>query len=305
MSVLVDPFAPGVARVPVAIVNAYLLGDPAAVRGGAPWALVDTGVPGLGASVVPRAIEERFGEDARPAAIVLTHGHFDHAGSALALAEDWGVPIYAHPLELPYLTGRSDFAPGDPSMGGAIAQLSRTFPSSGYDFGARVHALPEDGTVPGAAGWTWLHTPGHTNGHVSLWREADRVLIAGDAVATMDMDSWAAQATKARCVSRSPVPFTPDWPAAVESARRLAALRPDVLAAGHGLPIVEDAARRLATYADYPNVPTYGRYAGTPARADETGIVWLPPPVPDRAAVPLTLGVGAAAAALTALTRRT
>lgn len=303
MSLALDPFAPGVARIPVAFVNAYLVGDVAAVVHDAPWIVVDTGVPGA-APLVRRAAAERFGPHARPGAIVLTHGHFDHAGSALALAEHWGVPIYAHPLELPYLTGQSDFAPGDPSMGGAIAQLSRAFPSRGYDFGARIHALPEDGTVPGAPGWTWLHTPGHTNGHVSLWREDGRLLIAGDAVATMDMDSWAAQATKPRRVSRSPVPFTPDWLAAVASARRLADLCPDVLAAGHGLPIVEDAAGRLAAYADHPNVPAYGRYAGQPARADATGIVWLPPPVPDRAAVPLALGLGAAAAAVTALARR-
>ncbi len=303
MSVLVDPFAPGVARVPVAIVNAYLLGDPADVRQGAPWTLVDTGLPGS-APLVRRAVAERFGDDARPEAIVLTHGHFDHAGSALALADGWDVEIYAHALELPYLDGRSDFAPGDPSMGGAIAQLSRAFPSSGYDFGARVRALPDDGSVPGAIGWMWLHTPGHTNGHVSLWRETDRTLVAGDAVATMDMDSWAAQATKPRRISRSPVPFTPDWPAAVASARRLAGLSPAVLAAGHGLPITEGVADRLAAYAATPNVPTYGRYVPEPARADATGIVWLPPPVPDKSAVPLGVGLGAATLAVVALARR-
>lgn len=303
MSALVDPFAPGVARIPVAIVNAYLLGDPASVREGAPWTLVDTGVPGA-APLVRRAVAERFGEGARPEAIVLTHGHFDHAGSAMSLADHWDVDIYAHPLEQPYLDGRSDYAPGDPSMGGAIAQLSRTFPHAGYDFGTRLRALPGDGTVPGAIGWQWLHTPGHTHGHVSLWREADRTLVAGDAVATMDMDSWAAQATKPRRISRAPVPMTPDWPAAVQSARRLAGLSPAVLTAGHGLPVTENVADRLAAYAAAPNVPTYGRYVPEPARADETGIVWLPPPVPDKSAVPLGVGLGAAAAAVVALARR-
>src|SRR5690606_36863930 len=144
-----------------------------------------------------------------------------------------------------------------------------------------------DGSVPGAPDWRWIHTPDHTNGHVSLWREADGTLVAGDAVATMDMDAWTAQTRKPRRVSRRPVPMTPDWPAAVASVRRLAGLSPRVLAAGHGLPITERTADRLASYAAHPEVPTYGRYADTPARADETGIVWLPPPVPDKAAVPL------------------
>ncbi len=42
---------------------------------------------------------------ARPAAIVLTHGHFDHVGAMRALAERWDAPIVAHPQELPLTSG--------------------------------------------------------------------------------------------------------------------------------------------------------------------------------------------------------
>ena len=56
------------------------------------------------------------GAGAPPEAIVLTHGHFDHAGSALQLAEYWDVPIYAHRLEMPYLTGKADYPPPDPTI---------------------------------------------------------------------------------------------------------------------------------------------------------------------------------------------
>lgn len=294
---VVDPFARGVARVPIGFVNAYLVGRP-----GEPWILVDTGLPGT-AWITKSAVEARFGPGARPEAIVLTHGHFDHAGSALALAEHWDVPIYAHPLELPYLTGRSDYAPQDPTMGGAIAFLSRFFPSSGYDFGGRVRPLPSDGTVPGAPGWRWLHTPGHTAGHTSLVREDDRLLLAGDAVATMDLDSWTAQVSKPRDLDRPPVPFTPDWAATTASVHTLAELEPSAIAAGHGLPITEAAAARLWEYDGHVEVPTHHRYGRAPAVADETGIVALPPPVPDP--LPLKLAAGAAAAVvLGALARR-
>ncbi|MBV9673177.1 MAG: MBL fold metallo-hydrolase [Verrucomicrobia bacterium] len=41
----------------------------------------------------------------------LTLGHFDHAGNAKTLSDHWGVPIYAHPQETPYLAGRSSYPP--------------------------------------------------------------------------------------------------------------------------------------------------------------------------------------------------
>ena len=70
-------FASGVERVPVLFVNAYLVGEP-----GGPWVLVDTGIPGFAARVRHAAVA-RFGDRA-PEAIVLTHGHFDHAGTVEA-----------------------------------------------------------------------------------------------------------------------------------------------------------------------------------------------------------------------------
>src|SRR4029077_7182170 len=96
------PYADDVARVPTGFVNAYLLGT------ATQWVLVDSGIAGF-AALIKRAAEARFGPDTRPAAIVLTHAHFDHAGNADMLALDWDVPVLAHPLELPYLTGQSDY----------------------------------------------------------------------------------------------------------------------------------------------------------------------------------------------------
>ncbi|MDQ2658893.1 MAG: MBL fold metallo-hydrolase, partial [Verrucomicrobiota bacterium] len=138
--------APDVGWMPISFVNVYFLGRP-----GGPWVMVDAGLPGR-ANQITAATEARFGAGSKPEAIVLTHGHFDHAGSAAELARRWEVPIYAHPLELPYLTGRSSYPPPDPTIGGAIAFLSRFMPSGTRDLGNCIRPLTEK-TLPGLSNW--------------------------------------------------------------------------------------------------------------------------------------------------------
>src|SRR4051812_18055226 len=72
--------APGVAFMRCAMVNVAVIGD----RSG--WLLVDAALPGY-ASAIRDAAEARFGAGARPEAICLTHGHFDHVGSLETLLE--------------------------------------------------------------------------------------------------------------------------------------------------------------------------------------------------------------------------
>jgi glyoxylase-like metal-dependent hydrolase (beta-lactamase superfamily II) len=276
----------------------YALGE----RGG-PWVLVDAGLKGS-EGYIRRAAERRF--RVRPEAIVLTHGHFDHAGAARQLADAWDVSLYAHPLEAPYLTGLSNYPPRDPTMGGAMGHMSRLMPDEGYRFGARVRALPASGGVPGAPGWRWLHTPGHTPGHVSLLRESHGVLLAGDALSTMDLDSWSAYLTRRRAFNRPSPPFTCDWETNRDSVGRLADLRPAVVAAGHGLPISgEGVAEELRGFVKGLTPPRRGRYVGTPPRTGERGVESLPPPVPDPyARGAASVAAIAAAALLFAAARR-
>ena len=61
-----------------------------------------------------------------------------------------------------------------------MARLSSLYPRGPIDLGQRVRSLPSDGSVPGMPGWRWIFTPGHTAGHVSLWRDEDALLLAGD-----------------------------------------------------------------------------------------------------------------------------
>lgn len=273
----VQEVAPDLAYKRLAIVNVAFFGLP---KQGEPWVLIDAGLPKTAHSI-SHAAEERFGKDVPPAAIVLTHGHFDHVGALEALASRWQVPIYAHPLELPFLEGRAAYPPPDPSVGGGLmARLSGFYPKGPIDVSRWLRPLPEDGSLPAMPGWRWLHTPGHAPGHVSLWREQDRTLIVGDAFVTTKQESAYAVAVQKPELHGPPSYFTPDWVSAQASAETLAALEPETIITGHGPaiqgPAVREALHHLADNFQRLAVPEHGRYVGAPARADEGGTTYVP-----------------------------
>lgn len=271
------PVAFGIGRFRTIFVNLYVVET---TDGG--FVLIDTGLTGT-AALVKRAIAARFGPEARPKAILLTHAHADHAGNALALAEAYDVPVYVHPQEKSYVTGKSDYPPADPTPGGAIAFLARFLSTKGVDLGKHVKSLPKEGAVPELPGWEWIHTPGHTVGHVSYFREADRTLIAGDAVLTTNLDNWISVNSWSRRLTPPPIPMTPDWEAARASIFTLADLEPTVIASGHGKPIIGDnLGDDLRAVANETVAPANGRYTGRPAVYKRDGSVSsVPPPRPD------------------------
>jgi len=278
---ITEEVAPGLTRVAHRIVNSYFVSD--AVTG--TWVLVDAGLP-TSARRIRKAAEKRFGRGSRPAAIILTHGHFDHVGALKRLLKQWDVPVYAHPLEMPFLTGRSDYPPLDPTVGGGMmSMLSRFFSRKGIDLGTRVQPLPSGGTVPNLSEWRWVHTPGHSPGHISLLRDSDHTLIAGDAFVTVKQESAIAVLTQIQGVNGPPSYFTIDWDAARKSVETLSAWEPQVAATGHGVPmngpVLIDQLSALAADFDHRAVPLRGRYVHEPAVTNDTGIVSLPPPVAD------------------------
>jgi glyoxylase-like metal-dependent hydrolase (beta-lactamase superfamily II) len=279
----IEELAHDVARLRIGFVNVYLVGAPGSTTGdsAAPWALVDAGLA-MGAAQILEVAAARFGTQSRPSAIVLTHGHFDHVGALEALLHVWDVPVYAHPLELPFLTGRADYPPPDPTVGGGLmARLSPLFPERGIDLGNRVRPLPPNRAVPGMPGWRWMHTPGHAPGHVSLYRESGRFLIAGDAVTTTKQESVFSVVTQRQELHGPPAYFTIDWEKARRSVLALAALQPTVVATGHGQPLQgPSVARELTTLArefDRRERPKRGRYVNRPVATDEDGVIALPP----------------------------
>ena len=172
--------APGVWRMKDIFVNVYIIQN----SDNPSWVLVDTGLKSS-LPKIKRMIDEVIEPDAVPSAIIMTHGHFDHRGSLIQLAEEWRVPVYCHHMEMPYLTGKADFPPADPTVGGGMmASMAFVYPKGSIDATAFLKELPEDGTIPELPEWKWIHTPGHSPGHISLFREKDGVLVAGDAIVT-------------------------------------------------------------------------------------------------------------------------
>lgn len=228
------------------------------------WSLIDAGLP-FSETLIRNWAEKTYGTP--PTSIVLTHGHFDHVSCAKALAEHWDVPVYAHPLEFPYLTGKQEYPPPNVGAGGGLMSLlSPLYPRSPIDLGGRLRPLPQsedNSTGSGEAvlpGWQVVHTPGHTPGHVSFFRPADKALLVGDAFCTTKPESFfEAALVQQPELHGPPAYFTWDWTQAGKSVKTLARLNPTVLVPGHGKPLaganVPAALTTLAAQFDAVAVP--------------------------------------------------
>ena len=276
-----------------AFVNVFFIGHPGQ---GNPWVLVDAGLPGY-ADAIRQKAESLFGDDNPPRAIVLTHGHGDHVGSLENLLENWQVPVYAHRLEHPYLTGKAGYPPPDPGIGGGLmAYMSWIFPTKPIDINTNLRPVPDSGTIRELPGWRFLHTPGHAPGHVSLFRDSDRTLIAGDAFVTTNQNSAYAVATQKIEVHGPPAYFTIDWEAARHSVEKLAGLHPAAVGTGHGQAVrgldLQLELSRLVNNFDKRSIPSKnGRYVKEPVVADENGIVSMPAPTSFYVARAIGIGV--------------
>jgi hydroxyacylglutathione hydrolase len=154
---------------------------------------------------------------------VLTHAHYDHQGSTHAICERYGCPLWvgeadAHALET------DDYSKVIPQTI-YMRMEAKVWKGPPHPVARRLHEGDD------VAGFTVLETPGHSPGHIALWREADRVLIAGDVLNNMNV------MTGLPGLHEPPAFFSPDPARNRDSARRLAALEPSLVVFGHGPPL--------------------------------------------------------------------
>ena len=242
------------------IVNVIFIGRP----GDENWVLIDSGMP-KSADDIKKAAEKRFGKMSRPSAILLTHGHFDHVGGIVDLVKEWKVPVYAHPFEFPFLVGSKEYPEPDPTVeGGLLAKLSSVYPHEPIDISEVLEKLPDDHSVPFLPGWTWIHTPGHSPGHVSFFRKEDKALVVGDAFITVRQSSFYKVLLQKKEINGPPRYLTTDWQKAWASVKTLETLNPQTAVCGHGPHLEREELNKelskLARDFDLIAIPNHGRY---------------------------------------------
>src|SRR5215217_1601831 len=193
--------------------------------------LVDAGLPDQAEAIGAALTEVGIGvRDLKR--IIFTHQDLDHVGSGAALVRQSAATVFAHPADAAHIDGSLRPLKPSPEMLERRPQmrevLERLEP-------VRVDEHLADGDRLDLAGGTRvIFTPGHTPGHLSLYLERPKVLVAGDALT----------AEGGHLNGPNP-PLTLDVRAAVRSVRRLADLEIDTIVCYHGGVVGEDANGQL------------------------------------------------------------
>jgi hydroxyacylglutathione hydrolase len=191
-------------------VNAYLLGD----------VVVDAGTKVNAKRLIKALHGHAVGAHA------LTHAHPDHAGGSRRLVEAFDVPVWVGERDRAAVEAGGPPAP-ETWPAGAVARLG------GFEAVSVARSLREGDDL--GHGFTVLEAPGHSDGHVAFWREGDRTLVLGDVLFNMH------PLTTRPGLRQPPRILTRDPQVNRESARRLAALEPELVLFGHGPPLRDPA----------------------------------------------------------------
>jgi glyoxylase-like metal-dependent hydrolase (beta-lactamase superfamily II) len=217
-------------------------------RGARPWGantfllldnsvtVVDTGLRGRAASILNEV--RRLGyKPSDVAYIILTHHHADHVGSLAELKKATGAEVMAHPADAPYIDG-SVPQPG-PARPKWLARMLSPFGRMWASIPAEVDKLLNDGDeLPILGGIKILHTPGHTLGCICLFVPQEKLVIVGDLLTNRFRPGLPSRM------------FTVDMIQEVNSLKKLAGLDFDIIAFGHGRPVLREARQKVTRLAE-------------------------------------------------------
>ena len=209
---------------PPAAFNVYV------IRSGDRWVLVDTSTR----HARRRILRQLPGE---LEAILITHAHRDHAGSMHAVAKETGAPVWGSDQDADALAGKGPEPANDEHRDHIVNKL---FAGWWKDHHPVARHLAEGDAV---AGFEVIALPGHTPGHIGLWRESDRTVICADTMRSINMVTGLPQ------LGEMPEIFTSDRAESRRSIRKLAALEANVVCFGHGRPLTDDAAAKINEFA--------------------------------------------------------
>ncbi|MEK8132051.1 MBL fold metallo-hydrolase [Paenibacillus filicis] len=201
--------------------------NPVVIRDEHTYVLIDTGMPGSYGPITELLTQAGI-DDSAPHSIILTHQDIDHVGG-LPQFKGEGIDVYAHGEDQPYIDGLKPMIKfNGERKEGLIASLPQDLASAfETTFSGEVknvtRVLTDGEKLPFGGGLTVIHTPGHTPGHIALYHEPSKTLIAGDALV---VDGGNLQ---------GPNPaVTPDMKLALESLRKLKAYPIETVLCYHG-----------------------------------------------------------------------
>jgi len=193
--------------------------------------LIDAGLPGQEDAIAGALAEAGVRvEDLRR--IVLTHQDFDHVGALHGLVLTSGATVLAHEVEAPRIDGRERPRFATPEILAARPELRpivERFQPTPVD-----EALQDGALLDVAGGVRVVFTPGHTAGHMCLYLERSRTLVAGDALTAADGRLQGPNQAA-----------TMDMATAAGSVRKLAELDVRAIVCYHGGVVDDDASGQL------------------------------------------------------------
>lgn len=189
--------------------------------------LIDTGLPRSDKKIV-KYIESLGRKPSDVSTIVLTHFHIDHIGTAKKMKEITNAQVAVHEVDADFVAGKKATPKPKNLMFKALSSIVKPAP-------VEPDLLLKDGDKVGR--FIVIHTPGHSEGSISLLDSERKVMFAGDAIRFMDGK-----------LTGPPEQFTLDMDKAKNSIRKISMFDFDVLLSGHGQPLMSEAFMKVKEF---------------------------------------------------------